>query len=113
MRKEMSNKGLYIGTGAGIVLFAIIGLLHGSFIGGAIGVHIATNIFGSPLGTSLLPRLIVAVSMFVGTLAAGMVFIIGTSSAGWLIGSIIDAARDGRFVEKKTAVDSKWDDSVS
>ncbi len=109
----MSNKGLYIGTGAGIVLFAITGLLPGSFIGGAVGVNIATNIFGAPLGTSLLPKLIVVISMLLGVLTAGVLFIIGTSSLGWLIGHIMEVARYGRTMENKTVVDTKWDDSVS
>ncbi len=113
VKKEMSNKGLYIGTGAGIVLFAITGLLPGSFIGGAVGVNIATNIFGAPLGTSLLPKLIVVISMLLGVLTAGVLFIIGTSSLGWLIGHIMEVARYGRTMENKTVVDTKWDDSVS
>jgi len=113
LKKEMSNKGLYIGTGAGMVLFAISGLLPGSFIGGSIGVSIAANIFGAPLGTSLLPKLIVAISMLLGVLTAGVIFIIGTSSLGWLIGHIIEVARYGGTVENKTVVDRKWNDSVS
>jgi len=113
MKKEISNKGLYIGTGAGMVLFAVSGLLPGSFIGGSIGVSIAANIFGAPLGTSLLPKLIVAISMLLGVLTAGVIFIIGTSSLGWLIGHIIEVARYGGTVENKTVVDRKWNDSVS
>ncbi len=113
MNKEISKKGLYIGAGAGIVLFGINGLLPGSFIGGSIGLNIATNLFGNPLGTSLLPRVLVGISMLLGILAAGVVMIISSSSLGWLIGHIIEAARYGRTVENKTVVDRKWDDSVS
>ncbi|HLE42014.1 MAG TPA: hypothetical protein VI956_10950 [Nitrospirota bacterium] len=96
-----------------MVLFAISGLLPGSFIGGSIGVSIAANIFGAPLGISLLPKLIVAISMLLGVLTAGVIFIIGTSSLGWLIGHIIEVARYGGTVENKTVVDRKWNDSVS
>jgi len=113
MKREMSNKGLYIGAGAGIVLFAISGLLPGSFIGGAVGVNIASNIFGAPLGTSLLAKLIVAISMLLGVLTAGALFIIGASSLGWLIGRVIEMARYGGTVENKTVVDRKRIDSVS
>ncbi len=113
MNREISKKGLYIGTGAGIVLFAINGLLPGSFIGGSIGLNIAANIFGNPLGTSLLPRVLVGISMLLGVLAAGVVIIIGASALGWLIGHIIETARYGGTVKNKTVVDSKWNDSVS
>jgi hypothetical protein len=89
----MSGKGLYIGAGAGIILFAILGLLPGSFVGGAIGVNIATKIFGTPLEASLLPKIIIAAAMITGTFAAGLVFIAGSSLAGWLIGHFIDTAR--------------------
>ena len=107
MNREMSKKGLYIGTGAGIAIFTISGLLPGSFIGGAIGISIATKLFGSPLGISLLSKVIVAVSMLLGVITAGVLFLIGASSLGWLIGSLIDAARNSGTVGKKATVDSK------
>jgi hypothetical protein len=107
MKKQMSQKGLYMGVGAGIVIFAIIGLLPGSFIGGAIGLSIATHIFGGPLGTSLLPRLIVGAAMISGVLVAGIIFIISAASVGWLIGYVIDAVTDHRTVEKELAVKGK------
>jgi hypothetical protein len=105
----MSEKGLYIGAGAGIILFAVIGLLPGSFIGGAIGVNIATKLFGSPLEASLLPKLVVVAAMAVGTLAAGLVFVVGTSSVGWLIGSLLDTTLCGRTMDKEAVVKNKWD----
>ena len=106
MKKNMSKNGLYVGIGAGMVLFVISGLLPGSFIGGSIGVNIAKNLVHGALETSLLPRLIVAVSMLFGVLVSGAVFLIGGSSLGWLIGYSIDAARSSSTVENQTAVDS-------
>lgn len=94
----MSEKGLYIGAGAGIILFAIIGLLPGSFIGGAIGVNLATKIFGAPLESSLLPKLVVAIAMISGVLASGLIFVAGSSFAGWLIGHFIQTAYYGTTV---------------
>ena len=95
-----------MGVGAGIVLFAIIGLLPGSFIGGAIGLSIATHLFGGPLGTSLLPRLIVGLAMILGVLVSGIVFVISGGSMGWLIGYIIDTVTDHRTIKKEEAVSS-------
>jgi hypothetical protein len=105
MKKQMSQKGMYVGAGAGIVLFAIIGLLPGSFMGGAIGLSIATSLFGGPLGTSLLPRLIVGAAMVFGVLVSGLLFIVGASSVGWLIGYVIDAARRDKTVEKEVSTE--------
>ena len=94
--KEMAKKGLYAGAGAGLVMFALLGLLPGSFLGGVIGLNIAGSLFGLPLSASLLPRLIVAASMVLGVVVAGVVFVVGASLAGWLIGSVVDAVRQGR-----------------
>lgn len=103
MKKDMSKIGLYIGIGAGLVLFVISGLLPGSFIGGSIGVHLAKNVLGGTIESSLLPRLIVGVSMFSGIMAAGLFLLIFTSSLGWLsgysIGYVMDAMRSSRTAE--------------
>lgn len=105
---EMTKKGLYVGAGAGLVLFAILGLLPGSFIGGVIGLNIAGSIFGNPLGADLGPRIIVGISMVMGVLVAGMVFVAGTSILGWLIGYTADAVRQSRTAKMEaTAVKVK------
>jgi hypothetical protein len=113
MKKDMSKAGLYIGIGAGIVLFALSGLLPGSFIGGSIGVNLSKSLFGGVVESSLLPRLIVGISMFSGILAAGLCLLIFTSSLGWLtgysIGYVIDALNSSRtadMVKNEAAVDS-------
>ncbi len=95
---EMAKKMAYIGAGAGLVLFAVIGLLPGSFLGGVVGLNIAGSLFGMPVSSALLPRLIVGVSMLLGVLVSGIVFISGATVAGWLIGYVIDALRTGRPV---------------
>ena len=96
---EMAKKTAYIGAGAGLVLFAVIGLLPGSFIGGVIGLKIAGWLVGLPLSSDLLPRLIVALSMLGGILVSGIVFIAGLTFIGWLIGYAIDAVRAKKAVE--------------
>ncbi len=94
----MSKKMSYIGVGAGLVLFAIIGLLPGSFLGGVIGLNIAGSLFGLPVSSALLPRLIVGLSMLMGVLVSGIIFISGGTVAGWLIGYVIDSLRVGKTV---------------
>lgn len=96
--KEMAKKGLYIGAGAGLVLFAITGLLPGSFIGGVLGLNIAGSIYGMPLTSALMPRLIVGISMLIGVLVSGIIFISTSATAGWLIGYVIDSLKADRVV---------------
>ncbi|PIP71420.1 MAG: hypothetical protein COZ31_09420 [Nitrospirae bacterium CG_4_10_14_3_um_filter_44_29] len=104
---EMTKRGLYIGAGAGLVLFAIIGLLPGSFIGGVIGLNIAGSIFGTPVSSAVLPRIIVGASMVLGILVSGLVFVTGTSLLGWLAGHAIDAIRVGKEVSIEATTEKK------
>lgn len=96
--KEMAKKMAYIGAGAGLVLFAIVGLLPGSFLGGVVGLNIAGSLFGMPVSSALLPRLIVGISMLLGVLVSGIIFISGATVTGWLIGYVIDAMTTGKTV---------------
>jgi hypothetical protein len=93
---ETARKMAYIGAGVGLVLFAVIGLLPGSFLGGVVGLNIAGGIFGLPLGSALLPRIIVGISMLLGVFVSALMFITGSSLAGWLIGYGIDALKAGK-----------------
>ncbi len=91
--KSLAHKGLYIGAGAGLLLFAFFGLLPSVFIGGVLGLKLAVQIFGAPLGVAILPRMIVGASMVLGILVASLVFIVGTGLVGWLFGHLVDAVR--------------------
>lgn len=90
---QMARKCLYVGAGVGLTLFALIGLLPGSFIGGIIGLNVAGSIFGFPLHAEVLPRIIVGLSMVLGVMFSAVLFVVGCSLAGWLIGSVVDALR--------------------
>ena len=92
MKNTMARKGAYIGAGAGLVLFAIFGLLPGSLLGGAAGINIAGMLFGLPLEPGLISRAIVLASMLVGVLVAGIVIVTATTTVGWLVGSMVDSA---------------------
>jgi hypothetical protein len=41
MKITIARKTAYIGAGAGLVLFALFGLMPGSLLGGAMGLNIA------------------------------------------------------------------------
>jgi len=90
-----TKKLAYMGAGCGLILFAVFGLLPGSFLGGAMGLNIAGIIFGTPVGAGLVPRMIVAASMLVGVMVSGLMFIMSSTTLGWLSGTVADAIRAG------------------
>jgi len=49
--------------------------------------------FGTPVGAGLLPRLIVAASMVVGVMVSGTMFIMASTTLGWLTGTVVDALK--------------------
>ena len=89
--EKLSKKLTYIGAGIGLVLFAIVGLLPGSLLGGAMGLNIVGTLFGYPVTSGVLQRLIVASSMLLGVLVAGIIFVMGCSVAGWLLGTVAES----------------------
>ncbi|MGE5237685.1 MAG: hypothetical protein ACM3ON_02645 [Chloroflexota bacterium] len=104
---SIGRKGLYIGAAVGLVLFAVIGLLPSSFIGGVLGLKIAGHIFGTPLGVAVLPRMVVGLSMLLGILITGFIFVVGLSIAGWLCGHVIDVVRAGKAVPADLTAEKK------
>ncbi|MDH4162322.1 MAG: hypothetical protein OEW15_06475 [Nitrospirota bacterium] len=94
MKSVSAKKGAYIGAGAGLVLFAVFGLLPGSLLGGAAGIKVAGMLFGLPLEPGILSRAIVLISMLVGVLVAGIVIVTATSTIGWLAGRMMEGAAE-------------------
>jgi hypothetical protein len=86
-----AQKGLYVGTGIGLILFVLVGVLSGSLIGGIIGLKAAGFIFGAPLEGALLARVIVAISMMSGVFVSALVFVGGMGFLGWAAGFVFDA----------------------
>lgn len=91
MKNTIAKKTAYVGAGAGLVLFALFGLLPGSLMGGAAGINIAGWLFGLPLEPGLLPRVIVLVSMLAGVLVSGVGIVTAASTLGWIIGRVLEA----------------------
>lgn len=89
--KTYAKKLTYIGAGCGVVLFAVFGLLPGSFLGGVMGLNIAGMLLGLPLASGVVSRLIVAASMVTGVMVSGIMFITASSLAGWIVGTVVDA----------------------
>ena len=99
MKNTMAEKMMYMGAGIGVVIFAVFGLLHGSFLGGVIGLKISAVLFGEPVTSGILARAIVAVSMLLGVLVPGMALTAAGSGAGWLIGSLIDLLKPAKTLK--------------
>ena len=91
-----TKKLAYMGAGCGVVLFAVFGLLPGSFLGGVMGLNFAGILFGTPVGAGLLPRIIVAASMVLGVMVSGTMFTTACTTLGWLAGSAVDSLRAGK-----------------
>lgn len=77
-----------IGSGGGLALFAVFGLLQGALIGGTAGIGIARYIFGAGtleiMASDLLPRVVIAASMLAGVLVSCIAFVV--------MGGVIGAA---------------------
>lgn len=86
MNTTLSRKTAYIGAGAGMVLFAIFGLLPGSLLGGAAGIKMAGMVFGLPLDPGIVSRAVVLASMMAGVMISGITIVAATATIGWLAG---------------------------
>jgi len=85
--RKLATKTSYIGAGVGLVLFAIIGLVPGSLLGGVMGLNIAGSLFGFPVASGVLQRIIVAASMLIGVMVSGIIFVMGSAAIGWVLGT--------------------------
>ncbi len=112
MKTNISRKAAYIGAGAGLVLFALFGLMPGSLLGGAAGINIAGWLFGLPLQPGLVSRAIVLLSMLTGVLVAGIVIVTATSTVGWLVGKVLESGMQAKETgeEKELSKATKVDE---
>jgi hypothetical protein len=106
MKTTIARKTAYIGAGAGLVLFALFGLLPGSILGGAMGINIAGWLFGLPLQPGLVSRMIVLASMLMGVLVAGIVIVTTTATIGWIAGKVLESGAHA----KEAAVTGKTEE---
>jgi len=94
MKNTIRQNAMYVGAGAGVVLFAVFGLMPGSFLGGVMGLSIAGALSGGPATPGILSRIIVSISMLTGVLASGLLFTVAGTTIGWLVGVVVDAIRN-------------------
>jgi hypothetical protein len=108
MKNEASigKKGLYIGAGIGMVLFAIVGLLPSS-LSARSRSQICGHIFGLPLGTAVSPALSGRIFMVLGVLVTGLVFVVGLSLIGWAGGTLGKPCGQKESSKSKTSMQRK------
>lgn len=82
-----------LGSGVGLTVFVLYGLLNASLIGGLVGLNIAGSIMGFPVESSLLSKIIVTLSMLVGVMFTALVFTLVGASGGWLVGTALGTAK--------------------
>jgi hypothetical protein len=88
---ELAKRGTYVGTGAGLIMFMLVGFFPGSLIGGAAGLWISNLVMGEATGASLIPRMITALSMVAGIMGSAATFVVGASVVGWAVGTALEA----------------------
>jgi len=99
MNNSFSRQAAYIGAGAGLVIFALFGLLPGSLLGGAAGIKFAGLLFGLPLEAGIVSKAIVLTSMLVGVVVSGIAIVTATSTTGWLLGKALSTSAHGQAAE--------------
>lgn len=73
------------------------------------GLNISGMILGYPVTESIVSRVIVGLSMLIGVMVAGLMFVLGGTLAGWVIGSII-VVITARTGNDNVTSDEKLDD---
>lgn len=90
MERKKSKTFAYVGAGIGLTLFALFGLMYGSFFGGIIGLQINGQLFESATDFGLLQKLVVLLGVLFGVLLAAITCVAGSSLICYLLGSVID-----------------------
>ncbi len=90
------KKWVYVGTGAGLILFVLLGFFPSAMIGGYVGLKLAELIMGE-VSSGILPRLLTALSMIGSVLVAAVTFILGGAAAGYLLATkVLPKTEEGR-----------------
>jgi hypothetical protein len=99
MKNTFSRKAIFVGAGAGLVLFVMFGLLPGSLLGGAAGLKFAGLFFGLPLEQGVISRAIVLASMLVGVMVSGIIIVTATSTTAWIVSRVINVSAQDKATE--------------
>lgn len=95
MKTELQKNRLaaYGGAAAGLIIFALVGLLPSSFVGGVLGLKAAGFLFGGTAEAGIASRTIVGVSMIVGVAVTGLIFVTGSAAMAWAAAQVASLLR--------------------
>ena len=107
MKTMIARKTAYIGAGAGLVHFALFGLMPGSILGCAMGINIDGWLFCLTLKSGLIARIIVLASMLIGVLVSGIAIVTATSAVGWLVGKVLESGAHAKEAREEAKAGSR------
>ncbi len=94
LAKLDSRKGIYIGTGAGLILFVLLGFFPSAMMGGYVGLKLAELIMG-PGSMGVVARVFTALSMIGAVLVTAVAFVLGGAIAGYILSGKLRAKEAG------------------
>ncbi|HEX9859603.1 MAG TPA: hypothetical protein VGB23_00250 [Nitrospirota bacterium] len=93
LRQELAKKSALVGAGAGLVFYALFGLMQGALLGGTAGILFTNWVFGpgamAVMAGELITRAIIAGAMLAGVLVSLVMSVTITATAGYILGSIL------------------------
>lgn len=105
MERKKSKTFAYVGAGIGLTLFALFGLMYGSFLGGIIGLQINGQLFESAADFGMLQKIVVILGVMFGVLLAAIAFVAGSSLVCYLLGCVVDVFQsETKTVTKSNSV---------
>lgn len=95
MKRELQRNrwAAYWGAAAGLIIFALVGLLPSSFIGGMLGLKAAGYLFGGTAAAGIASRALVGASMIAGVMVTGLIFVTGSAVMAWTAAQIATLLR--------------------
>jgi hypothetical protein len=109
-RGDLMKKCGLVGSGIGLALFAVFGLLQGAMLGGTAGIGIANYVFGANtfevMGNDLLPRAIMAASMLAGVVISCVMFVVAGGAVGAAGGFALSLLRHSEAKQGEYAVET-------
>jgi hypothetical protein len=81
--RDLSKKMGLIGSGIGVVMFFIYGLLQGALLGGTAGIQAGSYLFTD---SDLAPRVLAGGGMVLGAVLAAIIFVTGGFATGRVVG---------------------------
>jgi len=77
-----------IGAAVGLAIFLGVAMLPAALYGGYAGVLIAGGIFGTPLASTFLVRVLIMGGMILGTIGVGALFTVAGAVAGAAVAAL-------------------------